>query len=318
MDTVNFLGISIVGQSSARGDNGIYVANIMKGGAVALDGRISAGDMILQVNDISFDNFTNDQAVDVLRDAVARKGPIKLTVAKCFDSGPKSCFTIPRNHRDEPVRPIDTQAWIQHTNAMRGMPSILEGSEGAPTPIPGDWPHGRPPSSSTVTSTGSNGQNTVVTGQHIRLDIHTDKKKVVEVMAMPNSGLDIKNRTWLKIPIPMSFLGKDLLDWLLAHVDGLLERKDARKYAAELLKRKLIAHVVNKITFTEQCYYVLGEECADFARYRAHPEDLVAHQQLAAGQQQRMHWTTVPGGAATKAPASMVSDAHGRMYVMDI
>ncbi|VDL67169.1 unnamed protein product [Nippostrongylus brasiliensis] len=81
-------------------------------------------------------------------------------------------------------------------------------------------------------------------------------------MAMPNSGLDIKNRTWLKIPIPMSFLGKDLLDWLLAHVDGLLERKDARKYAAELLKRKLIAHVVNKITFTEQCYYVLGEECA--------------------------------------------------------
>lgn len=37
------------------------------GGAVALDGRISAGDMILQVNDISFDNFTNDQAVDVLR-----------------------------------------------------------------------------------------------------------------------------------------------------------------------------------------------------------------------------------------------------------
>uniref|UniRef100_A0A0K0D900 Dishevelled n=1 Tax=Angiostrongylus cantonensis TaxID=6313 RepID=A0A0K0D900_ANGCA len=310
MDTVNFLGISIVGQSSARGDNGIYVANIMKGGAVALDGRISAGDMILQVNDISFDNFTNDQAVDVLRDAVARKGPIKLTVAKCFDSGPKSCFTIPRNHRDEPVRPIDTQAWIQHTNAMRGMPSILEG---APTPIPGDWPHGRPPSSSTVTSTGSNGQNTIVTGQHIRLDIHTDKKKVVEVMAMPNSGLDIKNRTWLKIPIPMSFLGKDLLDWLLTHVDGLLERKDARKYAADLLKRKLIAHVVNKITFTEQCYYVLGEECAGavhFARFRVHPEDLVAHQQ------QRLQWSAVAGSA--KAPASMVSDGHGRMYVMDI
>lgn len=27
MDTVNFLGISIVGQSSARGDNGIYVVS---------------------------------------------------------------------------------------------------------------------------------------------------------------------------------------------------------------------------------------------------------------------------------------------------
>lgn len=100
------------------------------------------------------------------------------------------------------------------------------------------------------------------------------------------------------------FLRKDLLDWLLAHVDGLLERKDARKYAAELLKRKLIAHVVNKITFTEQCYYVLGEECADFARYRAHPEDLVAHQH--GGQQQRMQWSSGAAGGA-KAPASMVS-----------
>lgn len=67
MDTVNFLGISIVGQTSNCGDNGIYVANIMKGGAVALDGRIEAGDMILQVNETSFENFTNDQAVDVLR-----------------------------------------------------------------------------------------------------------------------------------------------------------------------------------------------------------------------------------------------------------
>lgn len=36
----------------------------------------------------------------------------------------------------------------------------------------------------------------------------------------------------------------------------------ARTYAAELLRQRLIAHVVNKITFTEQCYYVLGEQCA--------------------------------------------------------
>ena len=51
MDTVNFLGISIVGQSNrdGKGDCGIYVGSIMKGGAVALDGRIDPGDMILQV-----------------------------------------------------------------------------------------------------------------------------------------------------------------------------------------------------------------------------------------------------------------------------
>lgn len=31
MDTVNFLGISIVGQSNKGGDGGIYVGSIMKG-----------------------------------------------------------------------------------------------------------------------------------------------------------------------------------------------------------------------------------------------------------------------------------------------
>uniref|UniRef100_A0A8R1DX17 PDZ domain-containing protein n=3 Tax=Caenorhabditis japonica TaxID=281687 RepID=A0A8R1DX17_CAEJA len=327
MDTVNFLGISIVGQTSTGGDNGIYVANIMKGGAVALDGRIEAGDMLLQVNDVSFENFTNDQAVDVLREAVSRRGPIKLTVAKSFENGAQSCFTIPRNSREEPVRPIDTQAWIQHTNAMRGMPSIVE--ESAPTPIPGEWPHGRPPSSSTVTSNGSNGQNTVVGGgAHIHLDVHTDKKKVVEIMAMPGSGLDIKNRTWLKIPIPMSFLGSDLVEWLLDHIDGLRERKTARNYAAELLKLKYIAHVVNKVTFTEQCYYVLGEECADYARFRN--EDGGPKYQWTIGMNNGVAASnggsvmlppphlSGPGAHFKGMAPSMVSDGESRMYVMHI
>lgn len=46
----NFLGISIVGQSNDRGDGGIYIGSIMKGGAVAADGRIEPGDMLLQVD----------------------------------------------------------------------------------------------------------------------------------------------------------------------------------------------------------------------------------------------------------------------------
>lgn len=47
----NFLGISIVGQSNERGDGGIYIGSIMKGGAVAADGRIEPGDMLLQVSE---------------------------------------------------------------------------------------------------------------------------------------------------------------------------------------------------------------------------------------------------------------------------
>lgn len=125
MDTVNFLGISIVGQSNTngQGDCGIYVGSIMKGGAVALDGRIDPGDMILQVNDISFDNMTNDDAVRVLKEVVQKPGPIKLVVAKCWpDNGQSSAkggyLTLPRT---EPVRPIDPGAWVAHTAAVRGM-----------------------------------------------------------------------------------------------------------------------------------------------------------------------------------------------------
>lgn len=105
-DTVNFLGISIVGQSNKGGDGGIYVGSIMKGwvkpeipnvplniydlvfclckimstcsvyyrGAVAQDGRIEPGDMILEVNGVSFENMSNDDAVRTLREAVTKPG----------------------------------------------------------------------------------------------------------------------------------------------------------------------------------------------------------------------------------------------------
>lgn len=43
-------------------------------GAVALDGRIEPGDMILQVNDVNFENMSNDEAVKVLREVVQKPG----------------------------------------------------------------------------------------------------------------------------------------------------------------------------------------------------------------------------------------------------
>ena len=117
LDVANYLGISLVGQTNPKsGDGGIYVSQIMSGGAVALDGRIQTGDMILQVNDINFNTLTNDQAVQVIRDAVKKPGPIKLLVAKVWDQNPKGYFTIPRS---EPVRPIDPGAWVAHTEAAR-------------------------------------------------------------------------------------------------------------------------------------------------------------------------------------------------------
>lgn len=127
---------------------------------------------------------------------------------------------------------------------------------------------------------------------------------VTKAMAAPESGLEVRDRMWLKITIPNAFLGSsglwaggagegagqeaqagkgpgrgeaavgeenlsafllrappgsDVVDWLYHHVEGFPERREARKYASGLLKAGLIRHTVNKITFSEQCYYVFGD-----------------------------------------------------------
>lgn len=256
MDTVNFLGISIVGQSNKGGDGGIYVGSIMKGGAVALDGRIEPGDMILQVNDVNFENMTNDEAVRVLREVVQKPGPIKLVVAKCWDPNPKGYFTIPRT---EPVRPIDPGAWVAHTAAVRGDSGVIV----------------RPPSSGSATSLASTvtarDDPSLLPGGSpsplgAPLTVQTDMNTVMRAMARPDSGLEIRDRMWLKITIPNAFIGADVVDWLLGHVEGFLDRRDARKYASHLLRAGLIRHTVNKITFSEQCYYVFGDLCSTMSQ----------------------------------------------------
>uniref|UniRef100_A0A665V5K4 Segment polarity protein dishevelled homolog DVL-3-like n=1 Tax=Echeneis naucrates TaxID=173247 RepID=A0A665V5K4_ECHNA len=207
MEKYNFLGISIVGQSNERGDGGIYIGSIMKGGAVAADGRIEPGDMLLQVNDINFENMSNDDAVRVLRDIVHKPGPITLTVAKCWDPNPRSCFALPRRFDD------------------------------------------------------------------FHLSIHSDMATVAKAMACPESGLEVRDRMWLKITIANAFIGSDVVDWLFHHVEGFSDRREARKYASNLLKAGYIRHTVNKITFSEQCYYIFGDLCGNMTHLSLHDHD---------------------------------------------
>uniref|UniRef100_A0A672RVA6 Segment polarity protein dishevelled homolog DVL-2-like n=1 Tax=Sinocyclocheilus grahami TaxID=75366 RepID=A0A672RVA6_SINGR len=220
MEKYNFLGISIVGQSNERGDGGIYIGSIMKGGAVAADGRIEPGDMLLQVNDINFENMSNDDAVRLLREIVHKPGPITLTVAKCWDPSPQGYFSLPRN---EPIHPIDPAAWVNHSVALTGVfPSYPRFDE-------------------------------------FNLSLRSDMASVAKAMASPESGLEVRDRMWLKITIPNAFLGSDVVEWLYHHIDGFQDRREARKYASNLLKAGFIRHTVNKITFSEQCYYIFGD-----------------------------------------------------------
>ena len=112
-------------------------------GAVALDGRIEPGDMILEVNGVSFENMSNDDAVRTLREVVQKTGPVKLVIAKCWDPNPKGYFMAPP--RQEPIRPIDPSAWVAHTEALRNA-----GGPGGYSQMGGGHP-----CFSSMTSTGS-------------------------------------------------------------------------------------------------------------------------------------------------------------------
>lgn len=65
--------------------------------------------------------------------------------------------------------------------------------------------------------------------------------------------------------------GSDVVDWLYHHVEGFTDRREARKYASNLLKAGYIRHTVNKITFSEQCYYIFGDLCGSKFQILAFP-----------------------------------------------
>ena len=45
------------------------------------------------------------------------------------------------------------------------------------------------------------------------LTVHTDMVLVARAMARPDSGLEIRDRLWLKITIPRAFIGQSALSW---------------------------------------------------------------------------------------------------------
>lgn len=119
-------------------------------------------------------------------------------------------------------------------------------------------------------------------GDLVKLNMQTPMYRIVKAMAAKDSALEVKDRTWLKMTIPNSFIGgykiifsvppyfpqfsssilchlfsllcflgpcmymyihctltyigSELVDWLNSNVEGFLDRRHARKYAALMLK----------------------------------------------------------------------------------
>ncbi|KAK5970566.1 Segment polarity protein dishevelled [Trichostrongylus colubriformis] len=104
MRSTPYLGISV---GSFQGS--ILVSEILPDGAVAKDGRIEVGDQIVQVNNRSFENLTEAQAVRVLREVAAAKKPLVLFVAKYSrgnDYDPLSTLA-------SETLPLDVSLWVQ-------------------------------------------------------------------------------------------------------------------------------------------------------------------------------------------------------------
>ncbi|CAL2031390.1 unnamed protein product [Caenorhabditis brenneri] len=271
MKNVPYLGLSV-----CTIDSHIFVSEIAPEGAVEKDGRVSCGDQILQVNRVSFEDLTATAAVKALRDAAASKRPITLYISK-FVRGAPSEYDDPLASMASETMPLDVGVWVetavQNTEKMKALG--LDPQEQTMTSVDdGTLP---------FTSTASDDEERILYDQRRNgipraLMEEAERKReneqnekieqltelidpiiVVRAMARPDSGLVVKNRKWLKILVPNSFIGRDLVYWLVDHMTDIHSRKHARLYAARLLAAGLIRHVVSKLTFTEKCYYVFGD-----------------------------------------------------------
>uniref|UniRef100_A0A1I8F8H4 DEP domain-containing protein n=1 Tax=Macrostomum lignano TaxID=282301 RepID=A0A1I8F8H4_9PLAT len=92
------------------------------------------------------------------------------------------------------------------------------------------------------------------------LTTRTDLITIVKAMALPDSGLEVRDPNLAE-------------DHHTPRLLSLSERKEARKMALEMLKRGYIRHTVNKVSFSEQCYYVFGD-CAAAPASSAHDAGL--------------------------------------------
>lgn len=222
----NFLGLHIYASAVNGVDEGIYVDDVTENSAVAIDGRIEPGDKLIQVNETSLEELSNEEAIRILKEAVIKRGPLKLVVAKFVETnldnilGPKDA-----------IHPIDTAAWVAHAQAIT-------------------IPH----SATSSPSFGSNPQDTRSASTGIAR-LTTDIEEIIQQMKMPNTGLDIKDREWLKIIIPNAFLGSELVNWLRRNVYGFESNRAAKKFASRMLKEGYIRDPISKKSFSSKMYY---------------------------------------------------------------
>ena len=52
------------------------------------------------------------------------------------------------------------------------------------------------------------------------LNINSGMVAITKALQRPGSGLEVRDRLWLKIKIASAFIGSEVVDWLYGNVDG--------------------------------------------------------------------------------------------------
>jgi len=138
-----------------------------------------------------------------------------------------------------------------------------------------------------------------------------DPSMILKTMCRRDSGLEIKDRKWLKIPVPMSFIGDEMLQWLMSNVRGFRSRKAARAYASLLLSSGLIRHIVRSTSFNEKCYYVFDESIiADRLREDAEAAAKAAQRQHAIASTATLGSGGLTMGGGTESNTTEITDLY--------
>ncbi|KAH7727054.1 DIX domain-containing protein [Aphelenchoides avenae] len=287
MQDAPFLGIKI-----ASHDGGIFISKIEDGGAADRCGMLEVGDQIVQVDFTSFENLSDKECVAVLQKAAKSKRTITIYVAKrprISDQRSDALSVLGETLQ------MDVSMWVETTKQVGVEPvkpfrdintsveNVLdENANGAAVIHTHDETSDEERAAYMDRRNGVGAclvpalQNKMVTGELLNrhrendenervdklvntLTVDLDPLVILRQMARPDSGLQIKNRKWLKIPVPMSFIGDEMIDWLLKNVRGFRDRKAAKRYASMLLLKGYIKHVVNMSTFNEKCYYIFED-----------------------------------------------------------
>ncbi|KAI6220962.1 hypothetical protein M3Y99_01574400 [Aphelenchoides fujianensis] len=281
-------------------EDGIFIGEIQPGSAGERCQVLEVGDQVIQVDNTSFENLSPEQCLNVLKRVAAEKREMAMVVAKRTSDRRSETLSAMHETMGVDIslwvettkQPGVEAAGFEAPNvetASAGGHSTSDEERAAyedrrngigahfvpivktarqhpppqqhhllnqaaahplqPQSLPLRNPNGRP----LIPEQDEESEKTM-------LSVNDTPLLIVQCMARPNSGLMVKDRKWLKIPIPMSFIGHELVNWLLERVHGFENRKQAHAFATRLLELGLIKHAVKMSRFSEKCYYKFDDK----------------------------------------------------------